>query len=104
MNLRLTYDPGKPWNVAGVERAISDAVRDSAQYAQDIIRERTPVRTGRLRASFAISGTGSMVTVSSALPYASAVESRRRMVADSEEEIAADLERRVSQAVEVALT
>jgi hypothetical protein len=72
---------------------VQQAIAQTATYAKQLIRDRTPVETGKLRRGWRVSGTSNGLKISNATEYASFLEhgtskmSPRHMVTDAEADI-----------------
>lgn len=71
-----------------IKRLISEAIKETATYGINRIREKTPVRTGRLKRSWLTENwQENSIRINNYTPYAPFVEKRRTMVAKSIPEI-----------------
>lgn len=82
-----------------VKEILRDVLEETAEWGQNRVKSRTPVRTGRLKAGWNVSPTSTYIRLDNQVFYAPYVEARRLMAAKTVPEIRSRLRLSLSQGV-----
>lgn len=82
-----------------VKEILASSLKDTAEWGQNRVKSRTPVRTGRLKAGWNVIPTSTYVKLDNPVPYAPYVEAKRFMASKTVPEIRAMLRQNLSQEI-----
>lgn len=83
-----------------IDKLIDEAIEDTADYAQNRVRNLTPVRTGRLRAAWNIRPISNKLSILNDLAYAPFIERKVGMVRQNIPAIEKELGRNINKAID----